>query len=228
MADGPKARRFDSSGDASGDFPLDAAVFGIEPNETVLHQVITAQLAAARSGSANTKTRAEVRGGGRKPWRQKGLGRARHGSIRSPQWKGGGVVFGPKPRSFAQRTPRKMRRLALRSALSIRASEDRVLVIDAFDWEVPTTKGAVALLAALEATGKTLVVLSRSDLVAERSFRNIEGVNVLPVDQLNPYDVMWADHVLFAESAAGMVGGGAFQPSDDDFVRDDSDGGEAA
>jgi len=228
VADAPTARKFTAAGAASGDFALDPAIFGIEPNESVLHQVITAQLAAARSGSANTKTRAEVRGGGRKPWRQKGLGRARQGSIRSPQWKGGGVVFGPKPRSYAQRTPRKMRRLALRSALSIRASEDRVLVIDAFDWEAPKTKDAAALLAAVEAAGKTLVVVNRSDLVAERSFRNLEGVNVLPVDQLNPYDVMWADHVLFTEATAGMIGGGAFEPSDDDFVRDDSDGGEAA
>jgi large subunit ribosomal protein L4 len=228
VADAPTARKFTSAGAAAGDFALDEAMFGIEPNESVLHQVVTAQRAAARSGTANTKTRAEVRGGGRKPWRQKGLGRARQGSIRSPQWKGGGVVFGPKPRSYAQRTPRKMRRLALRSALSIRASEDRVLVVEAFDWEAPKTRDAAALLAAMEAAGKTLVVLNRSDLVAERSFRNLEHVNVLPVDQLNPYDVMWADQVLFTEAAAGMVGGGAFEPAADDFVRDDSDGGEAA
>jgi len=123
VADAPMAQTFSSAGEHTGEQALDPDIFGIEPNQAVMHQVVTAQRAAARSGTANTKTRAEVRGGGRKPWRQKGLGRARHGSIRSPQWRGGGVVFGPKPRSYAQRTPKKMKRLALISALSARAAE---------------------------------------------------------------------------------------------------------
>ena len=150
MAD-VKAPLFKSDGKKSGDIKLDADVFGIEPNLDVLHQVVTAQLAGARRGTASTKTRAEVRGGGRKPWRQKGLGRARHGSIRSPMWVGGGIAHGPKPRSYAQRTPKKMKRLALRSALSARASEEAVLVVDDIDWAAPKTKQAVGLLDGMNA-----------------------------------------------------------------------------
>src|SRR5688572_4358627 len=132
MAD-VKAPLYTSDGTSKGEIKLDADVFGIEPNLAVLHQVITAQLAAKRSGTSSTKTRAEVRGGGRKPWRQKGLGRARQGSIRAPHWVGGGVAHGPKPRDYTQRTPKKMRRLALRSALSARASEEAVMVIEDID-----------------------------------------------------------------------------------------------
>ena len=146
MADTPMAKVFTSDGTETGDLALDPTIFGIEPNTDVMHQVVIAQRAAARSGSASTKTRAEVRGGGRKPWRQKGLGRARHGSIRSPQWKGGGVAHGPKPRSYAQRTPKKMKRLALRSALSDRAAGDGIKIVESFDWDGPKTKSAVALL----------------------------------------------------------------------------------
>ena len=221
MADTPKAKLFTSAGAEKGEVDLDAAVFGIEPNVAVMHQVVTAQRGAARSGSASTKTRAEVRGGGRKPWRQKGLGRARHGSIRSPQWKGGGVAHGPKPRSYAQRTPKKMKRLALRSALSARAAADAVKVIESFDWDIPKTKSALALLDEMGLEGKTLFVLSPSDRVAERSVRNLPEVNVLTVGQLNTYDVLWADVVVFTNDTVGMVGGGAIDVAPDDFVRDD-------
>ena len=124
-------------GDPAGSVELDEATFGIEPNTAVMHQVVTAQLAARRSGTQSTRTRAEARGGGAKPWRQKGTGRARHGSIRSPQWRGGGVALGPKPRSYAQKTPRKMVRLALRSALSDRAADGRVVVVDGWTFETP-------------------------------------------------------------------------------------------
>jgi large subunit ribosomal protein L4 len=226
VADQPTAEVFTAAGDPAGDLALDPAVFGREPNVAVMHQVVTAQRAAARSGSASTKTRAEVRGGGRKPWRQKGLGRARHGSTRSPQWRGGGVAFGPKPRSYAQRTPKKMKRLALLSALSVRAAENRVKVVKAFDWEAPRTKSAVALLEAIGIDGKALVVLGGGDAIAERSMRNLPQVRVLEVGQLNTYDVLWADTLVFTEATVALAGGRtSYDPSDADFVRDD-DGGE--
>jgi large subunit ribosomal protein L4 len=215
---------FDSAGTRTGEVSLDPGIFGIEPNLAVMHQVVTAQRAAARSGSASTKTRAEVRGGGRKPWRQKGLGRARHGSIRSPQWKGGGVAHGPKPRSYAQRTPKKMKQLALRSALSARAAANEIKVVEAFDWDAPKTKAATALLAGMGVAGKALFVLAPSDRIAERSVRNIPTVNVLTVGQLNTYDVLWADTVVFTGDTVGMVGGGkAYDVAEDDFVRDEGD-----
>lgn len=223
MADAPTARVFDSRGSQTGETELDPAIFGIEPNTAVMHQVVTAQRAAARAGSASTKTRAQVRGGGAKPWRQKGLGRARHGSIRSPQWKGGGVAHGPKPRDYSQRTPKKMKRLALRSALSARAASDAVLIVDRFDWEAPKTKDAVALLEAMGVAGKALFVLAPSDRVAERSVRNLPRVNVLDVGQLNTYDVLWCDTVIFTTDTMAMVGSGAYTVSDDDFVRDEGD-----
>jgi large subunit ribosomal protein L4 len=217
-----KAPLFASDGGSKGDIELDAEIFGIEPNLAVLHQVITAQLAAKRSGTASTKTRAEVRGGGRKPWRQKGLGRARHGSIRSPQWVGGGIAHGPKPRDFTQRTPKKMKRLALRSALSARASEAAVKVIEDIDWTAPKTKQAVSLLQAVGAEGKTLVVLSKLDGVAGRSFRNLPDVLLCEPGHLTPYDVLWADQVVFTSHTVGSVGrASTYEVSDSDFVKDE-------
>jgi large subunit ribosomal protein L4 len=215
---------FDSSGTKTGEHALPADIFGIEPNTAVMHQVVTAQRAAARSGTASTKTRAEVRGGGRKPWRQKGLGRARHGSIRSPQWKGGGVAHGPKPRSYAQRTPKKMKKLALRSALSVRAAESEIKIVQSFDWDAPKTKSAVSMLSNMGIDGKTLLVLAPSDRIAERSVRNLPTVNVLTVGQLNTYDVLWADTVVFTADTVDMVGGTkAYDVAEDDFVRDEGD-----
>jgi large subunit ribosomal protein L4 len=229
-----KAPLFKADGSANGDIKLDVDVFGIEPNLAVLHQVITAQLAGARAGTAKTKTRSEVRGGGRKPWRQKGLGRARHGSIRSPQWVGGGVAHGPQPRDFSQRTPKKMKRLALRSALSARASEEAVMVVGDIDWATPKTKQAVGLLDAMAATGKTLVVLSQLDGVAGKSFRNLPEVRLVEPGHLTPYDVLWSDQVVFTTHTVGSVGrSSTYEVSDSDFVRDDSsesgraDGGES-
>jgi large subunit ribosomal protein L4 len=212
---------FSSSGDPAGEMSLDTAIFGIEPNSAVMHQVVTAQLAAARSGSANTKTRAEVRGGGRKPWRQKGLGRARHGSIRSPQWRGGGVAFGPKPRDYSQRTPKKMRRLALLSALSVRAAEQQVVVIDGFDWDTPRTKSAVALIEAIDAPGKVLFVVGPSDGVVVKSVRNLPRARVITAGQLNTYDVLWAATIVFTKDTVAMAGSSPIEVSDDDFVRDE-------
>ena len=222
-----KAPLFTSDGKAKGDVELDVDIFGIEPNMDVLHQVITAQLAGKRRGTASTKTRAEVRGGGRKPWRQKGLGRARHGSIRSPQWVGGGVAHGPKPRDYSQRTPKKMKRLALRSALSARASEEAVKVVEDFDWGAPKTKQAVALLDAIGADGKTLVVVNRIDNTAGKSFRNIPEVILSEPSHLTPYDVLWADQVVFTAHTVGSVGrASSYEMTDEDFIKEDSEGGD--
>lgn len=189
------------SGDGTelGEVDLDASMFGIEPNLAVLHQVVTAQLAAARSGTQSTKTRSEVRGGGAKPFRQKGTGRARQGSTRSPQWVGGGVALGPKPRSYAQKTPKKMIQLALRSALSDRAAQGRVALVDAWPFEVPSTKGAVACLQALGLSGRVLVVLGDEDGYADRSFGNLPEVQTMVAGELNAYDILVNDWVVFTD-----------------------------
>ena len=201
------ASLYASTGALEGAVALDPAVFGIEPNRAVMHQVVVAHLAARRAGSAHTKSRAEVRGGGRKPWRQKGLGRARHGSIRSPIWVGGGVAHGPKPRSYAQRTPKKMKALALHSALSARASEGAVKVVDDFDWEAPKTKRADGLLEEIGAGGKALVVLDRDEAAAARSFRNLSRVVLGRAGYLNTYDVLWSETVVFSRRALEQTTG---------------------
>ena len=188
---------YDREGVLQGETPLDPLVFGIAPNLPVLHQVVTAQMAGRRSGSASTKTRAQVRGGGRKPWRQKGIGRARHGSTRSPIWRGGGVAHGPKPRSYQQRTPAKMRRLALNSALSARASEGAVHTVVPLEWGTPHTKTALSLLRAIGLEGKTLVVVERRGETEERSFRNLPDVRIAEARYVTPYDVLWARNLLF-------------------------------
>ena len=188
------------AGAAAGTVELDAAIFGIEPNLPVLHQVVTAQLAAARAGTQSTKTRAEVRGGGKKPWRQKGTGRARQGSSRSPQWVGGGVALGPKPRSYRQKTPKKMVQLALRSALSDRAGEGRVAVVESWDFEAPKTRLAREALGDLGWEGKVLVVVGPDEEAAIKSFRNLSHVQLLLVNELNAYDVLCNDWVVFTRA----------------------------
>lgn len=199
MASKITADLYSADGTSQGQVELNADIFGIEPNKDVMHQVVTAQLAAARQGTHSTKTRAEVRGGGRKPWRQKGLGRARHGSIRSPQWIGGGIAHGPKPRDYTQRTPKKMRRLALRSALSIRAAEQQIKVVAEFDWDGPKTRNAVKLLDAMGVTGKVLLLAEDHERIAIKSFRNIKRVIASNVGQANTYDVLWADTILMSK-----------------------------
>lgn len=188
------------AGKSSGTVELADHVFGIEPNVPVMHQVVTAQLAARRAGTQSTKTRAEVSGGGAKPWKQKGTGRARQGSIRAPQWRGGGVALGPKPRSYAQRTPKKMIQLALRSALSDRAAEGKVLVVDEWAFDGPSTKAAIAALGALGVDGKALVVLADTDEVAAKSFRNLPEVQLVLARELNAYDVLCNDWVVFTRA----------------------------
>jgi large subunit ribosomal protein L4 len=197
-----KAKVIDATGKTTSQRDLPDELFGGEINVPLLHQVVTAQLAAARSGTSSTKTRSEVRGGGTKPWRQKGTGRARHGSIRSPIWRGGGVVFGPHPRSYKKRLPKKMRKAALRSALSSKASDGRVFILDGFD-EVKT-KAAVAALKGAEIEGRTLIVLqggSEADSAVDRAFRNLKGVAFALHGSLATYDVLVADSVIFTTGA---------------------------
>ena len=193
------------AGADAGSIELDATTFGIEPNVPVMHQVVTAQLAARRAGTQSTKTRAEVSGGGAKPFKQKGTGRARAGSTRSPNWIGGGVALGPKPRSYAQKTPKKMIKLALRSALSDRASEGKVIVVDDWKFDTPSTKGAIAALVALGVEGKVLLVLDRGDVAAWKSFRNLGHVHIIETAELNTYDVLVSDFVVFTKSTLPNV-----------------------
>lgn len=205
MADKLTAPLFTADGTEQGTVELNEAIFGIEPNVAVMHQVVTAQLAARRAGTHSTKTRAEVRGGGAKPWRQKGLGRARHGSIRSPQWAGGGVAHGPKPRDYSQRTPKKMKRLALRSALSDRAANGQIKVVETFDvWEHPKTKNAVSLLDAMGVTGKVLLLAEDHEVSALKSFRNLDHVIACNLGQANTYDIMWADTVIMSRGTLDL------------------------
>ncbi len=192
----------DAKGGTSGSVDLPAEIFDIQVNIPLIHQVVVAQQAAARQGTANTKTRAEVAGGGRKPYRQKGTGRARQGSIRAPQFAGGGVVHGPKPRSYDQRTPKKMKVAALRGALSDRARNGRVHVVDALvEGDTPSTRSAVATLLRLTERPRVLVVLDRGDDVTWLSLRNIDTVHVVSADQLNTYDVLVSDDLVFTKSA---------------------------
>ncbi len=190
------------AGKAKGSVELPAEIFDVPVNVPLIHQVVVAQLAAARQGTHDTKTRAEVRGGGKKPYKQKGTGRARQGSIRAPQYAGGGVVHGPTPRDYAQRTPKKMKAAALRGALSDRARDGRIHVVTEFvAGETPSTKAATTALEALGLTGALLIAIDRDDDVSALSLRNVSAVHVLYVDQLNTYDVLCSDHVVFTSAA---------------------------
>ena len=181
---------------------LPAEIFDVQTNVPLIHQVVVGQLAAARQGTHSTKTRAEVRGGGRKPYKQKGTGRARQGSTRAPQFAGGGIVHGPQPRDYTQRTPKKMKAAALRGALSDRARHDRIHVVESIaTGDAPSAKAAATLLAGLSDRKNVLVVLDRTDLVSMKSVRNLADVHVLAVDQLNTYDVLCADDILFTKAA---------------------------
>lgn len=189
-----------AAGKEAGSVELDDAVFGVQPNVPVMHQVVTAQLAARRSGTQSTKTRSEVRGGGAKPFRQKGTGNARQGSIRAPHFSGGGIALGPKPRKYNQRTPKKMVRLALRSALSDRVNEGCVTVVESWSFAQPSTKEGVKALAALGIEGRVLIVLGAGDENAAMSFRNIPEVQLISMQELNAYDVLCNDHILFTSA----------------------------
>ncbi len=190
------------AGEVAGTVELPGAVFGVQVNVPLIHQVVVAQLAAARQGTHDTKSRGEVRGGGRKPYKQKGTGRARQGSTRAPQFAGGGVVHGPTPRDYAQRTPKKMKAAALRGALSDRARNGRVHVVTGVvEGETPSTKAAILALASLSTRRNLLVVVERDDQVSWLSLRNVPSVHLLVPDQLNTYDVLVSDDVIFTRGA---------------------------
>jgi large subunit ribosomal protein L4 len=192
----------DSTGAKAGTVELPAELFDVTANIPLIHQVVVAQLAAARQGTHATKTRGEVRGGGKKPYRQKGTGRARQGSIRAPQYVGGGTVFGPQPRDYAQRTPKKMIAAALRGALSDRARDGRVHVLsEVVSGDVPSTKTAVAAVASVAGSDKVLVVIHRDEDVAWLSLRNVVTVHAISVDQLNAYDVLANEDIVFTSAA---------------------------
>jgi large subunit ribosomal protein L4 len=195
----------DLSGAKTGELELPESVFGVAVNEAVMHQALLRQLANARQGTHDTKTRTEVRGGGRKPYRQKGTGRARQGSIRAPHYTGGGVVFGPTPRSHRQEMPRKQRRLALRSALSVKAQEAQVTIIDGIELDHPRTRTVVELLSALEAGRRVLLVLGSHHEVLERSARNLPEVRVVLAANLSVRDLLTADTVLMTRDAVEHV-----------------------
>ncbi len=190
------------AGTPAGTLDLPADVFGLQVNVPLIHQVVVAQLAAARQGTHDTKSRGEVRGGGRKPYKQKGTGRARQGSTRAPQFTGGGVVHGPTPRDYAQRTPKKMKAAALRGALSDRARNGRLHVVTGIvEGDTPSTKAAIQALASISDRRNLLVVLERDDDVSWLSLRNVPSVHLLVVDQLNTYDVLVSDDVIFTRGA---------------------------
>jgi len=191
----------DAAGKKTGSVDLPAAMFDVQTNVPLLHQVVVAQLAAARQGTHKTKGRGEVSGAGRKPFKQKGTGRARQGSIRAPQMTGGGVVHGPVPRSYAQRTPKKMIAAALLGALSDRARGDRLHVVEGFGIDAPSTKAAAAVIASLTSGRNVLVVMERDDEISLKSVRNLKNLHVINPDQLNAYDVLVSDDILFVKGA---------------------------
>ncbi len=195
----------DQTGAASGEVELSDAIFGGPINTAVMHQALIRQLANARQGTHDTKTRTEVRGGGKKPWRQKGTGRARQGSIRSPQWTGGGIVFGPTPRSYRQDMPRKQRRMALRSALTAKAQDGQVSVLSGFELETPSTRAVVDLLRTIEAGARVLVVLGSHNELLERSARNLAEVRVILAANLSVRDLLTAETVLMTRDAIEHV-----------------------
>lgn len=198
-------KSYDSSGAAAGEVQLPEAIFGVIPHGAVMYQAYVRQLANGRQGTAATKTRATVRGGGAKPYRQKGTGRARHGSIREPQMSGGATVFGPQPRSFAQRMPRKMRRLALRSALSTKAAEGSISVLEGFAMEEPSTKAVVELLRGMGIEGTALLVLPVPNDVVARSVNNLPWAKVVLAQNLNLYDIFTHDRLVIARDALVLL-----------------------
>ena len=197
----PSVKLKNQTGKDVGSLDLSDDDFGRQPNVPVMHQVVTAQLAHRRAGTQSTKTRAEVSGGGKKPYNQKGTGNARQGSTRSPQFSGGGVAHGPKPRKYSQKTPKKMIKIALQSALSDRTNEGKIVVVDAWNFETPKTSAAQAALAALNLEGRILVVVRRDEINAIRSFRNLPEVQLIEIGELNAYDVLCNDYIVFSKAS---------------------------
>lgn len=201
----PKTNVYDMTGKQVGEIELSEAVFGIEPNASVVHDVVKNHLANCRQGTQSTLTRAEVRGGGIKPWRQKGTGRARQGTIRAPQWIGGGVVFGPHPRSYEIRVNNKVVKLAMRSALSAKLADNQLYVVEDFKFEKPSTKQAAAALKALGIEGRVTLVIDNEDVNTFLSFRNIEKMEVIPAVAINTYDFINNKALIITESALARI-----------------------
>lgn len=201
----PKVNVYSIAGDLVGEVDLRDDVFGIRPKASVLHDLVVMHLANKRRGTHDTKTRSEVSGGGRKPWRQKGTGRARHGSIRSPIWRGGGIVFGPHPRDYGYTVPRKIRRLALKSALSDKVRDGNLVVLDELKLPGPKTKEALNVLSRFEAVSGALVVTAETDSVLKAAFANIQGVKFSPVGNLNVYDLLRYPKLLITKDALARV-----------------------
>jgi len=197
----PKVAVYKQNGEKTGEMELKETIFGIEPNEAVVHEAVVMQLASWRQGTHATKTRAQVRGGGRKPWRQKGTGRARVGSIRSPLWRKGGITFGPQPRDYSYRLPRKKVRLAIKSVLSAKVGEAAMIVLESLDFPEPKTKQMLEVLANLGIKERVLVVLDESNENVEKSGRNIPGVSFLTADKVNVYDLLDHQWVLITRQA---------------------------
>jgi large subunit ribosomal protein L4 len=196
-----------TQGETVGEIDLRDEIFGLEPNVPVMHQALVRQLANARLGTHKTKKRKEVRGGGRKPWRQKGTGRARQGSIRAPQWRGGGVVFGPQPRSYRQKMPRRMRRLAYRSALSVKAQEGQIVLLDDLQIEAPKTQEMLSMLERLDLDASVLILLPQRNENVEKSARNIPDVKTLRASYLNVRDLLNYDYLLMPLEALEVIEG---------------------
>lgn len=201
----PKVNVYNQLGEVVGDIELNEAIFGIEVNEHVVYEVVKNHLANRRQGTQSAKTRAEVRGGGRKPWRQKGTGRARQGSIRAPQWKGGGVVFAPKPRSYRYSVPKKVRRLAMRSVLTSKVLEGELRILDALTVDVFSTKKAKEILKNLNLETKTMIVLPEGNDMIVKSFANLPKVETVVVDYMNVYDLMRFDNLVIVKDALSKI-----------------------
>ncbi len=201
----PKVNVYNQLGEVVGDIELNEAIFGIEVNEHVVYEVVKNQLANKRQGTQSAKTRAEVRGGGKKPWRQKGTGRARQGSIRAPQWKGGGVVFAPKPRSYRYAVPKKVRRLAMKSVLTSRVNDGELKILDALKLDTFSTKKAIEVLKNLNVETKTMIVLAEKNEQVIKSFSNVPKVETVVVDCMNVYDVMRFDNLLIVKDALAKI-----------------------
>ena len=200
----PKVDVYDIKGKKVSDIELADSVFGIEPNENIVHAVLVNYLANQRQGTQSTKTRAEVRGGGKKPWRQKGTGRARQGSIRAPQWIKGGIVFAPKPRDYRMSVPKTMRKVAMKSALTSKVKENEMIVVEDLAFETIKTKQIAEMLKAFEAK-KTLIITAESDSVVYKSARNIEGVAVMPANNINVYDLLKYGKVIITKDAVSKI-----------------------
>lgn len=200
----PTVGVFNKEGNKVADMELNDSVFAAEVNEYALHQVVVALLANKRQGTQSTKTRSEVRGGGAKPWRQKGTGRARQGSIRSPQWIKGGIVFAPKPRDYRMSVPKSMRKVAMKSALTTKVQDEQMIVLDELNFNAPKTKNVVAMLNALNAK-KALIVTAESNEAVYKSARNIEGVNIIPANNINVYDLLKYEKLIITKDAVSKI-----------------------